>query len=350
MDRSFLGLPTDWKNVGRLLANRPRFPIGWLLAPRIPVMKLEDYLKSPPRSVWATFPRNELPVRPSCSVDVSSMEKLVNVSKGHLKSSAYERCKKSIENFKEGAPLAQKGPLPACFVKNSKSCYVHGEKVTETIANWVDKKFVSGPFDTPSLKNFRVNPLSAIDQGSKIRPVFDVSAPKGASLNDNMNEFCIEKVFMSSARKFSYSLYECGKNAIMSKFDFVDAFKIIPAKINDLRCQGFFWLNKYFLENRQIFGAKTSVPNFDIFANSIKVLANAELRIPEKYFHRTLDDIPLVAPVYNNWCAKFSERLIEVFSDLNVPLATNCPSNEKAFICATYGKVLGIFFDSKNLT
>jgi hypothetical protein len=146
------------------------------------------------------------------------------------------------------------------------------------------------------------------------------------------------------------TVYECGKNAVMSKFDFVDAFKIIPAKINDLRCQGFFWLNKYFLENRQIFGAKTSVPNFDIFANSIKVLANVNLEIPERYFHRTLDDIPLVAPVHNNWCAKFSERLIEVCSDLNVPLATDCPNNEKAFICTTYGKVLGIFFDSKNLT
>jgi hypothetical protein len=134
MDRSFLGLPTDWKKVGRLLANRPRFPIGWLPAvvmkkpaPRIPVMKLEDYLKSPPQSFRATFPKNELLVKLLCSVNVSAMEKLVEVSKGHLKLSAYDRCKRSIENFKEGAPLVQKGLLPACFVKNSKSCYVHGE-------------------------------------------------------------------------------------------------------------------------------------------------------------------------------------------------------------------------------
>jgi hypothetical protein len=357
MDRSFLGLPPDWRKVGKLLANRPRFPIGWLPAmvmkkpaPRIPIMKLEDYLKSPPKSFWARFPKNDLPVVPSCSVNIPEMEKFLEESKGKLKQSAYERCKRSIENFKEGAPLAQKGPLPACFVKNSRSAYIHGEKVTETIANWVDKKFVSGPFDSPPLKNFRVNPLSAIDQGSKIRPVLDVSAPKGASLNDNMNELCIEKVFMSTARRFSYSLFECGKNAIMSKFDFVDAFKIIPAKLNDLRCQGFSWLNKYFLENRQIFGAKTSVPNFDIFANSIKVLANADLKIPEKFFHRTLDDIPLVAPYHKDWCVMFSNSLIGICSALNVPLASECPNNEKAFVCKTQGKVLGLFFDSVNLT
>jgi hypothetical protein len=106
--------------------------------------------------------------------------------------------------------------------------------------------------------------LSAINQGSKICPVLDVSAPKGASLNDNMDENKIEKVVMSSARKFSHSLFDCGKNAVMSKFDFVDAFKIIPAQIDDLKYQGFMWLGKFFIENRQIFGAKTSVANFDI--------------------------------------------------------------------------------------
>jgi hypothetical protein len=357
MGNAYLGISPDWKDVGRLLANRPRFPIGWMPAAvmkkpgkLIRVMKLEDYRRPPPALFWESFPSNDLPKKPACSINVPLMEKLLEESKLDLKESAYNRFKNCLENLKNGAPLAQKGPLPPCFVKNSESAFVYGEKVTETIATWIEKKFVSGPFDTPPLKNFRVNPLSAIDQGTKIRPVLDVSAPKGASLNDNMNELCIEKVFMSSARKFSFSLYDCGRGAIMSKFDFVDAFKIIPAKIEDLRCQGFYWLHKYFIESRQIFGAKTSVPNFDIFANSIKVLANARLKIPERFFHRTLDDIPLVAPSYNNWCVKFSDNLIKLCSDLNIPLATDCPDSEKAFVCSKYGKVLGIFFNSENLT
>jgi hypothetical protein len=135
----------------------------------------------------------------------------------------------------------------------------------------------------------------------------------------------------------------------MSKFDFVDAFKIISAKLEDLNLQGFFWLQKFFVETRQIFGAKTSVPNFDIFANSIKTLAESSLNIPSKFFHRTLDDIPLVAPEYNDWCSTFSKRIIELCEKLDVPLATSCPEYEKAFVCSKYGKVLGIFFDSVNL-
>jgi hypothetical protein len=119
---------------------------------------------------------------------------------------AFERISKSLDNLEKGAPLAQKDPLPSCFVPNADSAYKYGESVTETVASWVTKKFVSGPFDGPPLKNFRVNPLAAIDQGSKIRPIMDVSAPKGASLNDNMNDLELEKVFMSTAQRFSYSL------------------------------------------------------------------------------------------------------------------------------------------------
>jgi hypothetical protein len=326
MGNTYLGISPDWRDIGRLLANRPRFPIGWMPAAvmkkpakLVKVMKLNDYRRPPPSFFWDTFPVNSLPAKPACTVNVTQMEKILEETKHDLKECAYQRVKSCLENLKKGAPLAQKGPLPSCFIKNSDSAFVHGEKVTETIATWIEKGFVSGPFDAPPLKNFRVNPLSAIDQGTKIRPVLDVSAPKGASLNDNMNEFCIEKVFMSSARKFSFSLYECGRGAIMSKFDFVDAFKIIPAKLEDLKFQGFFWLNKYFIENRQIFGAKTSVPNFDIFANSIKSFVNADLKIPERFFHRTLDDIPLVAPRHNNWCLRFSENLIDLCANLNIP-------------------------------
>jgi hypothetical protein len=268
------------------------------------------------------------------------MRGILEEDKSKLKISAYNRISKCLENLESGAPLAQKGPLPPCFVPNSDSAYVFGESVTETVASWIDKKFVAGPFESPPLKNFRVNPLSAIDQGTKIRPILDVSSPKGNSLNDNMCENELEKVYMSTARRFSYSLYDCGANAIMTKFDFVDAFKIIPAKTEDLHLQGFFWLHKFFIESRQIFGAKTSVPNFDIFANSIKTLAETDLNIPNRFFHRTLDDIPLVAPHYNDWCSMFSRKMIDLCNDLSIPLAVSCPNSEKAFVCAKNGKCL----------
>jgi hypothetical protein len=73
------------------------------------------------------------------------------------------------------------------------------------------------------------------------------------------------------------------------------------------------------------------------------------LDIPKQFFHRTLDDIPLVCPAFSNWCNNFNDSISNLCVNLNVPLAPDCPLNEKAFTCKTSGKVLGIYFDSVKL-
>ena len=83
---------------------------------------------------------------------------------------------------------------------------------------------MAGPFDGPPLPKFRVNSLMAIKQGHKVRPVLNVSLPKLASLNDNVNKLAVEKVKMSTAKKFSYSVIEGGKNCLITKFDIVEAY------------------------------------------------------------------------------------------------------------------------------
>jgi hypothetical protein len=68
---------------------------------------------------------------------------------------------------------------------------------------------------------------------------------------------------MTSAKSFGYSIYEAGKGEIMSKLEIVAAYKQMPAKLEDYRLQGFRWLNGFFVETKQIFGAIISVSNFD---------------------------------------------------------------------------------------
>ena len=113
--------------------------------------------------------------------------------------------------------------------------------MTDTIGVWVKKKFASGPFDSPPLANFRVNPLIAVEQNGKIRLVLNVSEPLGRSFNDNVDKFGVEKVYMSSAKDFGYVLCKAGVSANFSKFDLSDAYKNVPCKIFDLRLHG--WEN-----------------------------------------------------------------------------------------------------------
>jgi hypothetical protein len=136
----------------------------------------------------------------------------------------------------------------------------------------------------------------------------------------------------------------------MSKHDLVAAYKQVPCRVADLRLQGFSWLGKYFVETRQVFGAKTSVCNYDIVGETLKLISVIESEIPPELVLRHVDDVPVVAPGDSGLCEKFSETYKKVCKELNVKLAPDCPLMDKAFTCQHRGKVLGVKFDTTDLT
>ena len=126
--------------------------------------------------------------------------------------------------------------------------------LTDTLAYWVSAGFLAGPFKYPPLPKFRVNPLKVVVRNGKVRPVLNVSSPLYRSFNDNVCPIAMEKVVMSSAKKFSFSLLEAGKGALLSKSDKSDAYKNIPCNLPDLRLQGLEWGGKNFVELDQKIG------------------------------------------------------------------------------------------------
>ncbi len=154
---------------------------------------------------------------------------------------------------------------------------------------------------------------------------------------------------MSSARNFGYTIRKCGRNAKMSKFDLEAAYKQMPAPIRELRLQGFCWLNRYFVELDQIFGAISAVANFDQLGHTKVDLAVIFSEIRQELVHRHLDDVPVVAPEKSGECEKFSEVYRMVCAKLNLSLAPDCPELNKAFSVSTKGKVLGVWFDTERL-
>jgi len=111
--------------------------------------------------------------------------------------------------------------------------------------------------------------MMALEQKDKVRIIMNLSKPKDGCFNDNVDTSRMEKVRMSSAKEFGYSVVECGIGARMWKFDMTDAYKNLPAKLADLRLQGFSWLQAYFIETQQVFGASTAVASFDRLGNTI---------------------------------------------------------------------------------
>ena len=116
----------------------------------------------------------------------------------------------------------------------------------------------------------------------------------------------------------------------MSKFDWQDAYKNMPARTEDYRLQGFAWLGKYFVELTQIFGAKSAVTNYDILGKTVSDMACVISESDTKKVHRQLDDNPFVSASKEE-CVKFSACYRELCSVLNIGLAPNCKNLVKAF-------------------
>jgi hypothetical protein len=55
----------------------------------------------------------------------------------------------------------------------------------------------------------------AVVRKGAVRPIINLSAPKGASFNDNVDKYNLEKVRMSTAQCFGYAVRKCGLAAKM---------------------------------------------------------------------------------------------------------------------------------------
>ena len=180
--------------------------------------------------------------------------------------------------------------------------------------------------------------------------MINMSGPAGRSFNDNLNRIKLEKVRMTTAKLFSYSLKEAGRRASFSKYDIKDAYKLIPAKSSDLKLQGFTWLGRYFCETQQTFGGVPSVCNFDRLGNTIATLVAVSGSVPRDKISRTLDDFQCLSPAGSEIGKIFGRNMKDICEYINVPLAPVCQKKEKAFEMETRGYVLGIGFDSVSMT
>ena len=184
---------------------------------------------------------------------------------------------------------------------------------------------MAGPYRKKPLENFRVNPLMAVLQKDKVRPILNLSVPKGASFNDAVKEQTLKKLGMSSASLFGQAIRRAGKNAVMAKSDIKDAYKLIPGREKHWRNFGFRWLGRYFFDVTTVFGSKSAPANFDFLPETLVNIVCTLNDIPKSGVHRQLDDVPVVNPAGTGLPEKFSDKYSVLCSELGVPLAESCP-------------------------
>jgi len=316
--------------------------------PEIPV--LSTYQFPPTAEFWKKFPSHPLPKSPTTPVNIEALKEVIEVLQHRLTSGQKVRAKLLVRELTHGATTPLTKNLPAKTEKNSPSVVKHGKEFTDTVASWVKKGYVAGPFITPPLDNFRSNSMLAVEQPGKIRAVMHLSSPEGESFNDAIDADALEQVHMSTARFFGYSVVECGHNCLMWKWDHVDAYKHIPAALTDLRLQGFRWLGRFFLEKQQVFGSSYAVSAYDRLSHTLAVLATLLANFPQKQVHRILDDLPVVDRAGSEAGHQFCAVYTALCEKVGVSLAPLCPNLEKSFEASTEGTVLGVRFLTTSLT
>jgi hypothetical protein len=174
-----MGLPEDWSVVESWSTDEPPFFKDSAYENKdISDKKIQG--KTMPHHYWKTFPERALPKGPTTRVNIKQLEHLI---KKHSKNWISEEKLKAaaVASLKKGAPAHQISVLPAMQQRNAPSAYEHADKFTDTLRDWVAAGVVAGPFRTPPLPQFRANCLMAVARKGKVRPVVNLSSPKGSS-------------------------------------------------------------------------------------------------------------------------------------------------------------------------
>jgi hypothetical protein len=283
-------------------------------------------------------------------VKIENLESLIKQCQSSWTLPEKHLASKAVQKLKGELPVKLSKLLPALNEKNAKSAIENGQAMTDVLATWLKKGFVAGPFERPPFEGFRSNPLMAAVQRNKVRPILNMSSPKGSSFNDAVQESEVHLLEMSSARLFGEALRKAGRGAIFTKQDIQDAYKLIPNPKGQWHLYGFEWLGKYFFDTTTVFGSKAAPASFDPLPETIVNIVCTLGNIPRTLVHRQLDDVPMVSPRGSGLTERFLRLYKKVCSNLDVPLAPHCEKHEKAFGPTTFGTVLGINFDSEQMS
>jgi len=353
--RRKLGLPATWLLISawlicarnQELPPSNRFPDPKKKFPEIPVLK--SYRGSAPENFWQTFPHHRKK-KFAARLKTKALARLIQICWWDWDRHQRRDAKIALRILKKGAITTLTHQLGPLNTKNAASAAIHCEFLTDNIAKWVSGGVVAGPFRRKPLRNFRVNPLMAVQQKGKIRPILNLSSPKGSSFNDAVNELRLKKLTMSSARIFANEIVKMGKGAVFAKYDFSDAYKLIAGNPEQWHCFGFKWLGRYFFDITTVFGSKSAPENFDYLPKTLVNIASSLSKVPKRMVFRQLDDVPVIGSKESKFAERFAAEYVRVCEKVGVPLAEICPNREKAFGPGKTGTVLGINFDSEKMT
>ena len=228
-------------------------------------------------------------------------------------------------------------------------------KVVDALAAFISKGHMAGPLFDQDVRRLKINSIMAVKKpGGHVRVVGNLKSPEGLSFNDGIPE---EKkklwpVRQSTAKDFAIKILHAGPGSYMACSDLKDAYKMLPVCLEQRKLQAFKLCGAVFIDLKLIFGDKLACLYFDRFHHCfLQAFVYPQSPMHQGAQGRTVDDVTTVVPA----CAK--QALVDFVQNYRLALqaiggeaAGNDPDCIKAFDCSRRGEVLGIRFDTENMT
>jgi hypothetical protein len=189
--------------------------------PKFPMLPVQSCYKNiSDSSFWENFPVNYVQPAKSNICAVRLLEVAREAGLG-----ASQEVLKVVSWVERGAHIGCVGRFRAAsYSRNTKGAYVNGRQVSDAIADWVKLGYAYGPVceeDLPA--GAKVNSiLTRTKPNGAVRIILNLSAPKGFSVNDGIDNDMFPAI-MSSTEAWVQVLNSAGKGCNIMKIDFADA-------------------------------------------------------------------------------------------------------------------------------
>lgn len=156
-----------------------------------------------------------------------------------------------------------------------------------------------------------------------MRPILNMSSPKGSSFNDAVDPHHLKQLRMSSARLVAKVIRWSGKGAQLAKLDLRNTYKYVTGSPAEWKYFGFRWLGKNFFDITTVFGSKSAPANFDSLPEILVNMALSRAQVPSFMVYGQLDDVPIVAPAGSRYAVDFESEYRRTCRRIQIPLAAD---------------------------
>ena len=223
-----------------------------------------------------------------------------------------------IHNIQHGCSIGYNGPQFSHCSKNLPSAYQQPLILDNALLQECNAGCILGPFDTPSLPDFRCSGLGLVPKhNGGWRTIYHLSAAHGNSINDYINPEDYTLSYCSVDDAYAI-LNLLGTGALMSKIDLKNAFRLIPVHPNDWNLLGICWRNKFYIDTCLPFGLRSAPFLFNQLSVAIHWILQHKYSVCHLLHY--LDDFFTAGAPDSSECQNNLEAMLSLCQKINAPV------------------------------